>query len=121
MTTPDHTAQTWRDVADRLTAAQIAQLERLERDEAGTLPEMAREWAAKNMNSGEPFDDVAPPTGAVRTFAWSATSRAPRAAAGRPAFRSSADSRPTARRDGGAPCIPATWTHWTRRRPANWR
>jgi hypothetical protein len=36
MTTPDDTAQTWRDVTNQLTAAQIAQLERLERDEPKT-------------------------------------------------------------------------------------
>jgi hypothetical protein len=70
MTTPDHTAQSWRDVANQLTAAQIAQLERLERDEPGTLLEMARQSATNNTTSGEPFGDVAPPTGAVRTFAW---------------------------------------------------
>ena len=70
VTTPDDTAQTWRDVANQLTAAQIAQHERLERDESGTLLEMARQWAANNAISGEPFGDVAPPTGAVRTFAW---------------------------------------------------
>ncbi len=70
MTTHDDTAQTWRDVADQLTAAQIAQLERLERDEPQTLLEMAREWAAKNISAVMPFDDVAPPAGAVRTFDW---------------------------------------------------
>ncbi|KLO32347.1 hypothetical protein [Mycobacterium haemophilum] len=61
MTTHDDTAQTWRDVADQLTAAQIAQLERLERDEPQTLLEMAREWAAMNISAPMPFDDVAPP------------------------------------------------------------
>jgi len=70
MTTPDDTAQTWRDVTNQLTAAQIAQLERLERDEPKTLLEMARQWAAKNMIAAVPFGDVAPPAGAVRTFAW---------------------------------------------------
>ena len=70
MTTHDNTAQTWRDVADQLTAAQIAQLERLERDEPQTLLEMAREWAAENATAAAPFDDVAPPDGAVRTFQW---------------------------------------------------
>jgi hypothetical protein len=49
---------------------QIAQLERLERDEPKTLLEMARQWAAKNMIAAVPFGDVAPPAGAVRTFAW---------------------------------------------------
>jgi hypothetical protein len=47
MATHDDTAQTWRDVADQLIAAQIAQLERPERDEPQTLLQMAREWAAK--------------------------------------------------------------------------
>ncbi len=70
MTAHDDTAQTWRDVADQLSAAQIAQLERLERDEPQTLLEMARQWATKNMTTGMPFDDVAPPAGAVRTFDW---------------------------------------------------
>ena len=70
MTTPDDTAQTWRDVADQLTAAQIAQLESLERDEPQTLLEMARQWAAKNMTAAAPFNHVAQPTGAVRTFDW---------------------------------------------------
>jgi hypothetical protein len=69
MTTPDDTAQTWRDVANKLTAAQIAQLERLERDEPKTLLEMARQWAAKNMIAAAPFGGVAPPAGSVRTFA----------------------------------------------------
>ncbi|WP_156673178.1 MULTISPECIES: hypothetical protein [unclassified Mycobacterium] len=70
MTTSDDTAQTWRDVADQLTAAQIAQLERLERDEPQTLLDMARQWAAKNVSAGMPFDTIAPPDGAVRTFDW---------------------------------------------------
>jgi hypothetical protein len=70
MTTPNDTARTWREVADRLTAAQIAQLERLERDEPQTLLEMARQWAAKNMTAAAPFDHIAPPAGAVRTFGW---------------------------------------------------
>jgi hypothetical protein len=70
MTAPDDTARTWREVADRLTPAQIAHLERLERDEPQTLLEMARQWAGQNVTSAAPFDDVAPPTGAVRTFGW---------------------------------------------------
>jgi hypothetical protein len=70
MTTPDDTAQTWRDVADQLTAAQIAQLESLERDEPQTLLEMARQLAAKNVTTAAPFDHVAQPAGAVRTFNW---------------------------------------------------
>jgi hypothetical protein len=70
MTTPDDTAQTWRDVAGQLTAAQIAQLERLERDEPQTLLEMAQQWAAKNVTDTAPFDHVAQPDGAVRTFDW---------------------------------------------------
>ncbi|OCB34469.1 hypothetical protein A5676_02295 [Mycobacterium malmoense] len=70
MTTSDDTAQTWRDVADQLTAAQIAQLERIEHDEPQTLLDMARQWAAKNVSAGMPFDAVAPPDGAVRTFDW---------------------------------------------------
>jgi len=61
MATHDDTAQTWRDVADQLIAAQIAQLKRLERDEPQTLLQMAREWAAKNASTATPFDDVAPP------------------------------------------------------------
>ncbi len=63
MATHDETAQTWRDVADQLIAAQIAQLERLERDEPQTLLQMAREWAAKNASTAMPFDDVALPAG----------------------------------------------------------
>ncbi|TVS77299.1 hypothetical protein [Mycobacterium helveticum] len=70
MTTSDSTTQTWRDVADQLTAAQIAQLERLEHDEPQTLLEMARQWAADNEATASPLDAVAPPTGAVRTFGW---------------------------------------------------
>jgi hypothetical protein len=70
MTTHDKTANTWRDVADQLTAEQIAQLERIESDEPQTLLEMAREWAANNITAGVPLDDVAPPAGAVRTFHW---------------------------------------------------
>ncbi|UXA05967.1 hypothetical protein KXD96_24310 [Mycobacterium sp. SMC-2] len=57
-------------MADQLTAAQIAQLERLEHDEPQQLLEMARQWAAKNVSAGMPFDGVAPPDGAVRTFDW---------------------------------------------------
>ena len=70
MTTHHDTVRTWREVADQLTAAQIAQLERLERDEPQTLLEMARQWAANNTIAAVPLDDVAPPAGAVRTFAW---------------------------------------------------
>lgn len=70
MTTSDSTTQTWRDVADQLTAAQIAQLERLEHDEPKTLLETARQWAADNEASASPLDEVAPPTGAVRMFGW---------------------------------------------------
>lgn len=70
MTASDDTAQTWRDVADQLTAAQIAQLERLEHDEPQTLLDMARQWAAKNVSAGMPFDAIGPPDGAVRTFDW---------------------------------------------------
>jgi hypothetical protein len=70
MSTPDDAAQTWRDVAGQLTAAQIAQLERLERDEPHTLLEMAQQWAAKNMAAAPPLDQITPPTGAVRTFGW---------------------------------------------------
>jgi hypothetical protein len=70
MTTHDKTAHTWRDVADQLTAEQIAQLERIESDEPQTLLEMAREWAANNITAAVPLDDVAPPAGAVRTFHW---------------------------------------------------
>jgi hypothetical protein len=70
MTTHDKTAHTWRDVADRLTAEQIARLERIESDEPQTLLEMAREWAANNVTAAMPLDDVAPPAGAVRTFRW---------------------------------------------------
>lgn len=69
-TSDDSAARTWRDVADQLTAAQIAQLERLEHDEPQQLLEMARQWAAKNVSAGMPFDGVAPPDGAVRTFDW---------------------------------------------------
>ncbi|BBX98413.1 hypothetical protein MLAC_37070 [Mycobacterium lacus] len=57
-------------MADRLTAAQIAQLDRLERDEPQALLEMARQWAVKNMTAAASFEDVPPPAGAVRTFAW---------------------------------------------------
>jgi hypothetical protein len=70
MTTSDDTAQTWRDLADQLTAAQITQLERLELDEPHALLEMARQWAGKNTTAAMPFHDVAPPAGAVRTFGW---------------------------------------------------
>ena len=71
MTTPDDTAQTWRELADQLTAEQVAQLERLEHDEPQTLLEMARDWVTENMtNAGVSFGDVAPPAGAVRTFGW---------------------------------------------------
>jgi hypothetical protein len=70
MTAPDDTAETWREVADQLTAAQIAQLDRLERDEPQTLLEMARQWAVENMTAAVPFDHVAEPAGAVRTFDW---------------------------------------------------
>jgi hypothetical protein len=70
MTTSDDTAQTWRDLADQLTAAQITQLERLECDDPQTLLEKARQWAAKNVTAAAPSTNVAPPAGAVRTFGW---------------------------------------------------
>lgn len=67
----DHTARTWREVADQLTFAQIAELERLERDEPQTLLDMARHWAAQNTAAtSAPPGHIAPPTGAVRTFDW---------------------------------------------------
>lgn len=69
MTTSDDTAQTWRDLANQLTSAQIAQLERREPGEPETLLETAREWAAMNMPSAMPRN-VAWPGGAVRTFDW---------------------------------------------------
>ena len=70
MTTPEDTAASWRDLAGRLTPVQVAELERLEKDEPQTLLQMARQWAAENMTDAVLFDDVAPPVGAVRTFAW---------------------------------------------------
>jgi len=70
MTTPDDTAATWRDLTDRLTAAQVAQLEHLEHNELGALLQMARQWATENTTEAALSDDVAPPAGAVRTFSW---------------------------------------------------
>jgi len=70
MTRPDDTSQTWRDLADQLTPAQIAELERLEHDESKTLLELARRWAAEKMTDAVLFCDVAPPAGAVRSFPW---------------------------------------------------
>ncbi len=70
MTTHDETTETWHEVANRLTAAQIARLERLEHDEPHALLEMARQWAAQNAEDAAPFDCAALPAGAVRTFAW---------------------------------------------------
>ena len=126
MSTPDDTAQTWRDVADQLTATQNAQLERLVRDEPQTLLEMAQQWAAKNVADAAPVDHVAQPVGAVRTFDWQFDSdwfrdfEGTTLAPGRPAFRSTVDSRPTARRGAGSPSMLATWTRWNRWWPANW-
>ena len=70
MSTPHDTVRTWREVVDQLTAARIAQLERLEPGEPQTLLETARQWAAKQTTAAAPFDHVAPPAGAVRTFGW---------------------------------------------------
>ena len=70
MTTSDDTAQTWHDLADQLTATQIARLERLEHDEPHKLLEMARQWVAEKRTNAKRFDDVPTPAGAVRTFAW---------------------------------------------------
>lgn len=70
MTTSDDTARSWRDLADALTAAQITQLERLERDEPQALLKTAQQWAAENTTAAERFDEVAPPASAVRTFGW---------------------------------------------------
>jgi hypothetical protein len=70
MTTSDDTAQSWRELADQLTAAQIAQLEQLELDEPQALLKMARQWAAKNTTAAAGFDDVAAPVGALRMFGW---------------------------------------------------
>jgi len=70
MATPDDTAATWRDLTDRLTAAQVAQLERLEHAEPQMLLQMAQRFAAENMTEAVLFEDVAPPAGAARTFAW---------------------------------------------------
>lgn len=71
MPIPDHTLRTWHELADQLTAAQVAELERLERDEPQTLLDMARHWAAQNTaETSAPPDHIAPPIGAVRTFDW---------------------------------------------------
>jgi hypothetical protein len=70
MSTSDDIAQTWRDLADQLTAAQIVQLEGRECDEPHALLEKARQWAAKNTTAAASFKDVAPPAGATRTFGW---------------------------------------------------
>jgi hypothetical protein len=75
MTSHPETAETWHQVANQLTAAQIARLERLEHDEPHALLEMARHWAAQNTIDTAPFDGPAPPTGAVRTFAWQLDSK----------------------------------------------
>src|SRR5581483_1282138 len=64
------TAQTWRDLAEQLTAAQIVQLERRECAEPQALLEKARQWAAKNATAAASFKDVAPPAGATRVFGW---------------------------------------------------
>ncbi len=70
MITPSDAAHTWRDLADRLTVAQISQLEHLECDDPQALLAKARHWAAKNTTVAPPFNDVAPPAGAVHTFGW---------------------------------------------------
>ena len=69
MTTANDTAQTWRDLADQLTAAQITQLEYIEHEEPQKL-EMARQLVAENTTDTVLFGDVASPVGAVRTFRW---------------------------------------------------
>jgi hypothetical protein len=70
MSTPRDTAQTWRDLADQLTVAQIVQLERLEHDKPQELLEMARQWVAENNAEAEFLQHVPTPAGAVRTFRW---------------------------------------------------
>jgi hypothetical protein len=109
MTTSDETAETWRDLADQLTAAQITQLEAVRtRRTAG----MARQWAVKNTPAAARFDNVAPPAGAVRVFGWQRDGNwfcdfeGIMRRAGRPTFISSADSKPTARNVSGSPRIP---------------
>lgn len=70
MTTSDDAAQSWRELADQLTAAQITHLEQLELDEPKALLKMARQWAAKNTTAAAAFDDVALPAGVKRIFGW---------------------------------------------------
>lgn len=70
MTTHDEATETWRDLADHLTAEQIAQLERLEHGEPQELVAIARQWAAEKTTNTVLFDDIPPPAGAVRTFGW---------------------------------------------------
>src|SRR5262249_25573448 len=71
MTRPDHTAASWRDVAEQLTPEQAAQFELLERsgDDAATLLAMAREQAADNAR-GVMAGDIPAPPDAMHVYGW---------------------------------------------------
>lgn len=125
MTTRDKPAHNWRDVAERLTAEQIAQLERMESDGPQMLLEMAQGWAADNITAAVPLKEIAPPAGAVRTFHWQLDSSWFRDFEGTKRHGGQAYVQICGRQqaDGSA----RRWisvharhlTRWTRRRPAN--
>jgi hypothetical protein len=83
MTTPipGDTACTWRDLADQLTAAQIASLTALERrapataDAAAALFALDRDHAAHNLAGAVMFGHLAAPHDARRIFRWAAADR----------------------------------------------
>ncbi len=75
--TPDNTATTWRDLADQLTAEQIAWAQRFERDALGDpadvaegLLDIAREHAQNNLRDGIEFGHLPAPAGAVKLWHW---------------------------------------------------
>ena len=65
----DNTATTWRDLADQLTAKQIAQLDNGRGQQPGDLLDIARDMAAQNLLQLS-LSDVPAPHGATDVGAW---------------------------------------------------
>jgi hypothetical protein len=80
-TTPDQTVQTWRDLADQLTAQQVAALEWQESRGEDCVPDepdayrdwlitQARDYIAGNEHDAELSARIQPPAGATSIGGW---------------------------------------------------
>jgi len=74
-TTPDNTAQTWRDLADQLTPRQVERLTEFEQrwelpddEKVEALLNGAREWAQNNLNDHLIFSHLDKPADATAVY-----------------------------------------------------